>query len=502
MKTGRKITTLLLVLVLTLVMAVPAFANPGNATNGKITINNAIPGQTYTVYRIFDLDSYNKAEHAYLYKVNKQWKNFIEQVDISGVNGYVNVDDATGHVTWKKKDGSGGNAGEAEFAKLALAYAKNNNLRNAGSITAPDAVDGQKTTTVEFTNLPLGYYLVDSSLGALCALNTTDPDAVMTEKNGEPTIDKKVKEGDAFGEEASAQIGDTVTFKVTITAQAGAENYVLHDKMSDGLAFNGITSAIKNPGKPTEEKLDAGNDYTLTEPGTNGATFDMCFTKPVCDNLQPSDTIVVTYTATLTAAAAVGATNPNTNEAKLEYGNDSSTSTTPVQTKVYTYQLQLVKTDKGAGDKYNVLTGAKFRLYDAKTAGNEIEVVKDADGSYRIAAAGETGVDIEAGSPIIKGLDKRVYWLEETKAPDGFNKLTERIEVEITGDNLIAKDDLSQGIYTKPTNPTGIQIENHAGGMLPSTGGIGTVIFYILGAALVIGAIAMLVMRSRSVKDK
>lgn len=137
------------------------------------------------------------------------------------------------------------------------------------------------------------------------------------------------------------------------------------------------------------------------------------------------------------------------------------------------------------------LEGAKFRLYDAQTGGNEIAVVLE-NGAYRVAEANETGVEIEANQgdaknlATIKGLDKDTnvsYWLEETVAPKGYNKLTARQEVKADGTATI-------------------NVVNEKGSVLPSTGGIGTTIFYIIGAILVIGAGVVLVTRRRMNANK
>lgn len=494
MKITKRWLAMLLTAVLSLAMVLPTFAS-GGTNDGKITISETVKGQSYSIYRIFDLESYDKDEGAYLYTVNTAWQNFIKQSEISGTGGYVDVDATTGLVTWKKKDASGNSIDAAEFAKKALAYAKD----SSHSITPVKSFEATGTTVI-FDNLPLGYYLVDSSLGALCALNTTNPEAAMNEKNGQPTVDKKVKEGSNFGEEATAQIGDTVTFQTTITAQAGAEKYVLHDKMTKGLEFAGITSVVKNPGASQTSLTDA--DYTLKSTGLgDGCSFELAFSDSVCNQLSAGDTIVVTYTATLTKDAEIGGTSPNTNEAWLKYGDNAET--THETAKVYTYQFQLVKTDEGKNGIYNVLTGAKFKLYTAKTGGQEIKVVKVKDGEYRVAATNsEAGIVeyIEAGKPIIKGLDAKTYWLEETEAPDGFNKLEERVEVKIQGDNLVSSGTLSGTDpveYTPGANPGGVHVENHAGGKLPSTGGIGTTIFYILGGVLMLGAAIMMILRRR-----
>ena len=149
-----------LVLALMMVFAVTAFAE---GETGSITINDAVVGQTYTIYQILDLESYNASANAYAYKATTAWNTFINSDAIKGT--YVEVD-AQGYVTWK--DG----ADAAAFAKAAQKYAKDNSITNQGSVTAT-------TTTVSFTGLDLGYYLVDTTLGTLCSLDTTNPNVVM-----------------------------------------------------------------------------------------------------------------------------------------------------------------------------------------------------------------------------------------------------------------------------------------------------------------------------------
>ena len=135
----------------------------------------------------------------------------------------------------------------------------------------------------------------------------------------------------------------------------------------------------------------------------------------------------------------------------------------------------------------NKLTGAKFKLYDAATDGNEIPVVKVSDGVYRVAVAGETGVEIEAGAAQIFGLDEKTYYLEETVAPAGYNILTERVAVAIVADTVNA-----DGILNSKIN-----VINNAGALLPSTGGMGTTLFYVIGGLLVVCAAVLLVTRKR-----
>lgn len=472
MRKMKKLASLMLALVMVFSMAMTVTAAKGTNTNdGKITINNAVKGQTYTIYEILQLESYDTDKNAYSYKATDAWKNFIESADIKDV--YVIVD-ANGYVTWKT------GASASDFAALAKEYAKK-----------LDSNQGQKEATsgtVEFTGLNLGYYLVDSTLGTVCSLDTTNPEVTIEEKNGEPTVDKNVKENsnDTWGKKNDASVGDTVYFETTINVVDGQpKNYVLHDKMSEGLTFNSESVEVKVNGT----KITGG--YTLkTEGITDECTFEITFAD---GTLKPNDVVTVTYSAVLNEKAVIY-DNANTNDTKLDYGDNGTTEW--VQTKTYTYKFDLVKTDTNN----KVLTGAEFKLYDAETGGNEIALVKESDGGYRVATSAEKSASgfeaavIEAGKVTIKGLDAGTYWLEETKAPEGYNKLSGRVEVKIEDKNLDATVDA--GTWTAG----GVKVENKTGTELPSTGGMGTTIFYVLGSILVIGAAVLLITRKRMSK--
>ena len=224
MKKTKRIATVLLALVMVLSLSVCAFAHSGsNANNGEITISNAVVGYDYTIYQILALESYNTESGAYAYKATADWASFVNSDAIKGV--YLNVD-GQGYVTWVE------GASESDFAALAKVHAKTLGS-NQGSVKATSA-------TVKFSNLNLGYYLVDSSLGALCSLDTTNPTVTIMEKNGAPTIDKAVQEDSTglWGDKNDASIGDIVNFKATINVIDGQpKNYVMHDTMSAGLTF-------------------------------------------------------------------------------------------------------------------------------------------------------------------------------------------------------------------------------------------------------------------------
>ena len=461
-KTFKKLFAALLAAALVLAMAVPAFAVT-NATKGSITISKTVKDETYTIYRMFKLDSYNAESNTYSYTVESDWEGFFKT---GAGSSYIDLD-SNGHPTWKT------GADAAAFAKAALTWAADKKISGTKETATGD--------TVTFSDLGLGYYLVDSSLGALCGLNTTTPNVTIEEKNGQPTIEKKVKSHyDGWAEKNTAKIGDTVEFKIVVHVEAGAQSYKVADTMSDGLTFNSSSLKVTYKDAPAT----ANSDYTL-EPGKNGTTFTLTFKDSyVADKV--GEAIVVTYNATLNEKAVV---TGNKNKATLGYGTNKTVES---ETTTYTYEFDLVKVD-GATKK--LLNGAEFKLYDAENGGSVIKVVPVA-GGYRVANGDETGaVDtIKVNGKVhISGLDKTTYWLEETKAPDGYNMLTERKPVSLT--NGSNNTTLTSSTWSEADH--GVAVENNAGTVLPSTGGMGTTLFYVIGGGLMVAAVVLLVTKKR-----
>lgn len=490
MKLIKKIAAIMLSIMMVLGMASVVSADSATSgtstdTKGKITINSAIAGQTYKIYRILELESYNAETNSYAYKATTAWENFIKSADINGV--YVTIDD-NGYVTWKS--GVSDNKA-AEFAQKALAYAKDTPIAANGE---PMVADGSNTVT--FDNLDLGYYLVESSVGALCGLTTTNNEVTIAEKNGTPSVEKKVQEDSTsdWGDSNTADIGQTVNFQTTITAQQGAQNYVLHDKMEAGLTFGGTVTVTKNG-----ENVDATN-YTLkiaTDSSANvtdGCTFEIAFTQKFCNTLKANDKIIVTYSATLNEKAVI-AGEGNKNETWLKYGEDNETTHDKTTTK--TFELPVFKYTKD-GTKEKALAGAIFTLSKSNDGKNLIKFVEDtttAD-TYRVAKTGETNTVTEITTPdlgkfTIKGLDADTYYLTEKEQPAGYNKLKDPVKVVIKEDGTI-----TVGENTTTTVPE-VKVLNNTGSVLPSTGGSGTTLIYILGAILVLGSSVVLITKKR-----
>lgn len=481
-KTIKKFMAALLAVALLCAMAVPAFAAEGTATgSGTITIDKAINGETYTAYKIFNVIS-SKMETdgsmTYVYTVADGWADFFNQ---SEVKNYVSVD-THGQPTWVESKKSV--ADLQAFAKLALTYASTN------GITGKTATAAGNQAVIN--GLAAGYYVVSTTAGSLCVLNTNGSDLKIDEKNEAPTIDKKI---DSSKSTNDAAIGDVVNYTVTIHAKKGATGYVLTDTMTKGLTFNRDSLTVK-VGATT---LAENTHYTVAvdAAATDGSTkFTVTFKDTYLNTIDGDTDIVVSYTATVNKDAVIGTTG-NTNTAQLKYGNNSTVEST---TTTYSYKFDLVKTDNSK----KLLTGAKFKLYDSQTSTTPVKLIKDATtGNYRVAETSESGavdeIVIDSFKAVtISGLNKKTYYLEETLAPAGYNKLTERQSVELGKEGFVADATINNsGSEGATWTEGGVQVINNTGATLPSTGGMGTTLFYVIGGGLMVAAVVLLVTKKR-----
>lgn len=463
MKQTKKIFSIVLAIALVCAMAIPAFA----AGDGKITITNAVDEHTYTAYKMLNFTPVAGETDKGVYTIAEGWENFFTT---GAGKGYFDIS-ADGKVTLKADK----TAVDADLAKAAVAYAKDNKVAVAASETATGS-------TVEFTDLDLGYYAVDTSVGTICSLTNTDSEETLVEKNSTPALEKKIVEGGLVDTNTVA-IGDTVTYQAKITVGKGAENYVMHDEMSDGLTYDKVVSV-----QVGDAVAAAGTDYLVktSELEHTDCDFEIVFSNDYIETLAENDEIIVTYTAVLNEGAVVGSTG-NPNEAWLEYGEESSVSTTPDIVITYTTSLTVNKTDKDGAP----LAGAGFTLYK-----------KNADGEY--VKYGEEITDVTTFE--WKGLDEGDYKIEETKVPAGYNKAAdiefkisaELVETVTTGEETATWEDkneddevtVTDGAYTT-------SIKNLTGGLLPETGGMGTTMFYMVGAMMVAAAVVLLVSKKR-----
>ena len=489
MKALKKVLALCLAAILLLALSPAAFAD-GEQT-ATVIINGAAYGETYNFYKMFSVNSVVTEGQKTLisYEVNPLWADFFE-TNAAG-SAYITLEN--GNPTWT---GESTAAAYENFAKAAFAYVRERSLTadKTATFNGPEDKIGQ---TGDFTvdNLPLGYYLVDTSLGALLNLESAHANVTIQEKNSVPTFKKEVEVTPGnWGSSNTAKIGDTVKFKSEFTIGKGNDYiYYFRDTMSRGLTLNdgSIEVQVQAKDSTTATKVTAG--YSKVTPDTGDTfTFGLDFTKAFIDQYREG-TVVITYNAVLNENATIDDANPNPNNATLTYNN----KTLKGHTDTYTYQFDLVKYYVNAQNVKQLLDGAEFKLFEnAEGSGNAIKFVKNGAGTeYRVAKQDEeanatnTIVTLETGKINIKGLDKKTYYLEETKAPGGYNKLKQRVQVNLTNGSLKADAD--------NTFNNGVQVENKSGTTLPSTGGMGTTLFYVVGGVLVVGAAVLLVTKKR-----
>lgn len=493
-KAMKKLMAALLAVAMVCAMAIPAWAADGSthssSEDGKITIDNAVAGQTYKIYRILDLQ-YNDTAKSFRYVKNAKWGAFVEEQ-----TAYLAVDSTTGVVTWANSD----NADNGTAIK-ALAVAAGQYVKDQGTALTADDFKEATSSTVTFDNLPLGWYLVVSDLtnDAICSIDTTAKEVTIKEKNGVPTVTKEVEYASgSWGEGNDGNVGDTVNFQTTIYVTDGnPTNYVLHDKMSNGLAFQTGTISVKKNGDPF-------TDYTIENP-IDDCTFEIKFKE---GSLHTNDKVVVTYSATINSNAVVGTTG-NDNDTWLKYGDEGKI--TRSKTKTYTWSFNILKffTDSNGDKKY--LADVEFVLYRKDNSANKTEYAQF-DSNNKLT--GWTATESEAGklrtnatsNVCVEGLDKGTYFLKETATPGGFNGLTTDVEVQIDSScntlngatytvqyKMVNEEDFTDTDEEEKVVP----IENKRGTVLPGTGGIGTTIFYVVGGGLMVAAAILLITKKR-----
>ena len=474
MKRVKRVLALLAALALVLAMAVPAWAEENT---GSITVEKAKAGETYSIYKIFDVVSYDTSvsPSKIVYKVTSEWKDFFA-IGNAGVK-YITLD-KNDQVSKTSLDAS--NA--ADFAKDAIEWANTKKIKATASEVAGE-------NGVRFTDVADGYYLVNTSLGALCSLNNvTGNNALVSEKNSVPSVEKKVKNGSVYDDSNSAKIGDTVDYQTTITITGNVKNVVLHDKMEKGLTFDNNSVKVK-----VDNGDVAVSNYTLTTSNlSDGCTFEIEFKDDYIANLPAGTQIIVTYSASLNENAVIGPTG-NKNDTWLKYGNGGSVTD---ETKTYSYSFDLVKTD----NSNKLLAGAQFELYTNKNCTDKVALVEDGN-DYRVASATEKATTNFTSAVIVSNDTSKItvnglkgetsYWLKEIKAPEGYNELEEPYKFIMGADNMSATLNGTQW------GDGGVHVINNAGTVLPSTGGMGTTVFYVVGGGLMAVAVVLLVTKKR-----
>lgn len=547
MKHFKRAAAMLLAVVLSLCLAVTAFAEGTAVPTDTLTVTGSglyIPdegagkGKNVTAIRMFTARA---TEAATLnpntfdsYVLENKWESFFKQDEIfnamktagattvstaNDLDSAALSDAAVAYInTLLSETTTTKGTTLVEFAHKAQNWARKNSTTLSADpslVTVKAATqdsDEDKTKgTATFTDLTAGYYLVFPEGGSTGKGNRgTDAILVNVPRDGKntaaeikstfPTVDKQVSNDKTnYQDNTTAQVGDTVTFKLAAKvpdmADYTAYKFVFHDTLSNGLEFvaNSVEVSIAS------NKITAGdNTYSATYvDGTKKLTVAFTDLKNVVksgtDKVATDDEIVVTYKAKITKDAVT--TNPATNKAHLEYSNDPSGTGTsnPDESKVYTYDINIFKYYKGEGNTETGLANATFKLTSSEdSTSTAIELVKE-DGAglvYHVKGDNETGaVSVVTtgadGKITIKGLKAGTYYLHETIAPTGYNKLKKPIKIEITvTDNNYTTP--SYKVDGKANADNTIKVENVKGVMLPETGSIGTIGLTALGVAVVL----------------
>lgn len=470
MKHMRKLVTLVVVLAMVMAFMVPT------AMAATIEISSPVSDESYNVYKIFDAttndtdgDGQVEETESVAYTISNTsaaWSTIIGSATADANGVYIaqnlkftpSVSDNTVYVVTQETGFSA-----SDFA----AYLKTKLNENDTALgTAVATLTSSNSYKAE--SLSTGYYFVTSSLGSLCALATEDTVQTITEKNSVPSIDKKQStDGLNYGDEnIDVEIGGTVHYQIEIKDGVGTDNAItVADTMPAGATLNNSSFSVKKG----SADLTKDSDYTLTITGNN---FEIVLKDTYVASLNDGEVVTVQYTGTVNDSATINGENSNT--VTMSYSAQSATDSV----KFKTYDFAVKKTD-GNGDE---LAGAKFNLYTTETGGTALKFDSDTTGYY-LSATGSAEIDAGDGTGVnIRGLKPGTYWLEEIVTPEGYNKLAARQEVTITKDQTATAE---------------VTVVNQAGTVLPSTGGMGTTIFYILGSLMVVGAAVVLVTNKR-----
>lgn len=505
MKRIRKISSVFVAVLMMAITVIPAFAAEQTGL-GTITISNATIGKDYSIYKIFDANP-SGTDGQVAYTTDESMKNAIE-----------NAQGGSGLFTFTKNTSGTYNVEAKASDEAIIAF-----LQKAVTTLGLTPVKTQQATsvTVEFKDIAYGYYLVTSSLGSVVTVDSTNKTVTVIDKNqqgpswkdeGKTIVDSDVKNSKTV---STGFYGDTVKYKISVdtTNYDGAKKileYYIKDTLGNGLSYQ------KDTVKVTVGSVDltANEDYTITYLNSD-QRFKI--TIPWYENNEfkygsPSN-ITVTYSATIDKDAVIaGAGNKNT--ASFGYKDDSCDEiheSTEKTTTTYTFALAIKKVDvKGAA-----LSGAHFKI-------GSLGGVKQADGTYTYTsnkqAEGYTTdfVSDDKGLIIVRGVAAGTYTATETKAPAGFNLLTDTVDITasveskstytttiityLDKDGNVVESQVSEGSVKKTETcvpVSAVNIVNKAGTELPSTGGMGTTLFYIIGAVLVIGAGVLMITRKR-----
>ena len=527
-KLVSRFMAVLMAMTMILSMSMTAFA--AEAPKGTLTVNNTVAGKTLDLYQIFTA---TKNGDNVAYTLNSAYEGFFQNkiTGASKLTGEALSEKAYAYV--KEQVGDDGSKG-ATFAKDILGWILSASGETKTAVESTHSTADTADTKTVIDNLVYGYYVVyplgatDTSTApgnetvksVTSLVNVTDTTVTINMKSNYPTVVKKVNDKNAD----DVNIGDTVTYTLTskVPDMTGYTSYVFNfkDTLAKGLTFGSITS-VKIGDVTINADTDgtkAENTYTLTtknnEDGTTEIKIEM--NKFLASNANKAgQEIKVTYTATLNKDAVTGF-DPNTNKATVEYSNKPGTNekgeSEPSIVDVHTFDFTIFKYYL-KDETQTALANAEFELYKANTAGNaadtdaKINIVDEGKGVYRQATADEakvTGftsakiVSDDDGKVLVKGLEAGTYYLRETKAPEGYNKLLSDIKVEIkpvydktTGkltsysvDYTYNGKTTNGAAITNKTDSPEVAVENKTGAQLPSTGSKGALMVTLAGIVL------------------
>lgn len=493
MKSIKRIIALLLTAVMTMTMSVTAFAASPNCS---LTVNvkggQDLKGQTINLYKLFDVttsQSGNKTNYAYT--VNETYKATLAATLNLG-------NTATNEALVEKVSG----LDKTSVQKFANDFTTKALTQNLDPTTTSGKI-AASSQSYTFNDLDAGYYLVYLKCGKeiQSSLITVEKETnTVNLKTEAPSITKTANK-------ATVNIGDVVKYTVTgsVPDTTGYSDYTykIHDTLSNGLDFvNDANGTALETGATTVNVTVAfGEGITGEGTAPTAATLDTTNKRKMsldlsewvkANQINKGKEFTVTYYAKVNKDAVV----TEKNKAQLEYGNKpgETTTTTPSEAKTPTYPLDINKIKTGSKEK---LAGAKFSLYtsetDAKNGTNPIKVT-GSNGNYVVNPESTTtefesvkSIDVEGYNLRVNGLAEGTYYLVETKAPDGFNKLTAPIVIKITKSTTGNEEDWTLSKNDVKEEDKIIDVENSTGSMLPSTGGMGTIAFTVVAVLLVLG---------------